>query len=59
MIEEGVQELQEFRSTPRGRAREDLRRNSRSVGSRGKSRLYGGASEAKVEVTLVRGARAL
>jgi len=48
------------RSTPTGRAsREDLRRNSRSVGSRGKSALYGGASEAKAEKTLVQGAGAL
>jgi len=50
-----VPEHQEFKSTPRAGAREDLRRNSRSAGSRGKSALYGGASEVKAEKTLVRG----
>jgi len=61
-----LQELQEFRSCrsqesgvqehPTGRAREDLRRNSRSEASRAKSMSYGRASEAKAEITLVRGA---
>ena len=60
------QELQEFRSSgvrsqehPTGRAREDLRRNSRSWASHDKSELYGGASEAKAEITVARGVRAL
>ena len=47
------------RSTPRASAREDLRRNWRSVASQGKNALYGGASEAKAEITLVRGVRSL
>ena len=46
-------------STPRGRAREDLRRNWRSVASHGKNVLYGCASEVKAEITLMRGVRAL
>jgi hypothetical protein len=45
--------VQEFRSPPRGGAREDLRRNSRWWASHGKRVLYGGASEAKAEITLV------
>ena len=43
----GVAVVQEHQT---GRAREDVRRNSRSGASRDKSGLYGGASEAKAEL---------
>jgi len=55
-LQKGLKSVARSQEHPTGRAREDLRRNSRSWASHGKSELYGGASEAKAEITLERGA---